>query len=175
MSTDPILVLSLCGMIMALIAVRLTFRYSPNPRAALFSPTVFAACGELIGISSGMIWWSDKTGRVDIDKGMTVVACGGFLGAMIGAIAMIHYPSMKQGKTTVFLLMMMFLGGCIGAPIGWLAGHEPVAGDFETNADFELATARLTSSRMIWGTAIGSGIGLLVGLSEVLFRRRGVT
>jgi membrane protein CcdC involved in cytochrome C biogenesis len=159
----------------ALIAIRLTFRNAPSPRDALFTPPVFAACGALIGISIGMLWAADREGRVVIEKGMLALVCGTSLGALAGVGAQTVYQRLNRGKAAVFVLVMMLVGGSIGAPIGWVVGSltEPSAGQFDLAGDFEHYRQRWWASRMMWGTAIGSGVGLLLGLPEVVFRRRG--
>jgi len=51
--------------------------------------------------------------------------------------------------------------------LGWIAGYEGA----RNSDEFEVFSTR----RMMWGIAFGSGVGLLLGLSEVLLRRRGAT
>ena len=166
MSNDDVKILTpiLLATIAALVAIRLTFRNAANARAAMFSPAVFAICGALIGISIGMIWLSDREGRVEIGYGFLMVFCGASLGFMLGAVAKNVYSKLNRGKATAFVLVTMLLGGSIGAPIGWLVG-EIKDGPFE----------EFRTSGMVRGTTIGSLVGLLLGLSEVLFRRRGTT
>jgi hypothetical protein len=169
MSTSDVCILTpiLLATIAALIVIRLTFRNAATARDALITPAVFAVCGALIGISIGMIWLADREGRVTIEKGVLVLGCGASLGALAGVGAKKVYPRLKWGKAAGFVLVTMVLGGSIGAPIGWLAGNMGARKVYEIE--------ELSTSRMMWGIAIGSGVGFLLGLSEVLFRRRGAT
>ena len=160
MSTDPILVLSLIGMIAALVAIRLTFRNAASVRDAVMSPAVFAVCGALIGISVGMIWLSDREGRVTIDKGMLLLFCGASLGALVGAGARNVYPRLNRSKTATLVIVMMLLGASVGSPLGWIVGSMD-----------EMHDQGIRIHKMLLGLAIGSSIGLSLGLFEVSFRR----
>lgn len=177
MSIDPILALTLLAAIAALFAIRLTFRNAATARDALFTPTVFAICGGLIGIAVGMIWLADREGRVTIDKGAMLLTGGICLGSLAGAGARNVYSRLNRGKAAAFVLMMMLLGGSIGAPIGWLAGAGGAGGasNYELKSDYEHALKELSRQRMLWGILFGSGIGLFLGFTELLFRRRGAT
>lgn len=173
MSTELILVLSMAGMIAALVAMRLTFRNAANVRDAVISPTVFAVCGALIAISIGMIWLSDSDGRVTIDKGMVRVVLGTCLGAWVGAGARNIYLRVDRGKIAAFLLVTTILAGSIGTTIGWLFGEVGGQNGWIVRPNDSQEEYRMIG--MTWGLAIGSGIGVVFGLSEVVFHRRGAT
>ena len=162
MSTDPILVFSLIGMFVALVVIHLTFRNALNAREALFTPAVFAACGALTGISIGMIGLSDREGRVTIDKGILLVVCGTILGALAGAGAKQVYSRLNRGRVFAFVLMMTLIGGSIGSPLGWIKGSLD-----------DMHEDGIRSHAMLLGVAAGSGIGLILGLFEVILHRRG--
>ncbi|HXD85424.1 MAG TPA: hypothetical protein VN641_02950 [Urbifossiella sp.] len=112
-----------------------------------------------------MIFLSDPEGRVMIDQGMLMVVGGGMLGAAIGVLARSQYLRMKRGQRIACLAMMTFLGACVAAPIGWLSGNVGAKTSYELK--------KRSADRMGWGIALGSGIGLFLGLPEVLIRRRG--
>jgi len=169
MDTAGILIPVLSGAVAALIGIRLTFRRAATARDALLTPLVFAICGGLVGISSGMIWVADREGRVTIEKGMAFLICGATAGAMVGGVARNYCLRMNRGKATISVLVVAILGGSIGAPLGWIEG------DVESRMNGEFEREQLSASRMMWGAVIGSCVGLLVGLSETLLRRRGVT
>lgn len=179
MSTDDasVLIPTLFATIAALVVIRLTFRHAATARDALISPAVFAACGGLIGISVGMIWFSNQDGRVVIEDGFRLLMCGSILGVVAGVGARRIYSRLKRGRSAAYILAMMLLVGSIGAPVGWIAGEAtaPRAGEWTDAADYDYDLKLWRASRMRWGIAIGSGVGLLVGLSDVVFRRRGAT
>jgi hypothetical protein len=168
MSHDDITILTpiLLMALGALIVTRLTFRNAGPALGAIITPPVFAVIGGLVGISAGMIWLSDSEGRVTIDKGILVLLCGSAAGAVIGVGARVVYCKLRRGKTVAIVLVVMLLGACIGAPIGWLVVDISTKGAHD---------GRICLSGMARGVAIGSAIGLLLGLPEVLFRRGGVT
>ena len=165
MSTDTIEILTpiLLGAIAVVVAVRWTFRNASTAHDALISPPVFAICGSSIGISFGMVWFADQEGRVVIEKGMLGLVGGGFLGMMAGAAAKDRYARLKRGKAAAFVLTMVLLGGSIGAPIGWLVGNVTAIG---------IDREQVSIDRMMRGIAIGSGVGLLLAMSDLVFRMR---
>jgi hypothetical protein len=158
----PVLIAAATGVA----AVRFTFRFSSSARAALFSPVVFAVCGALIGISLGMLFLSDEEQRVDIGQGMLMVLGGSLAGAAIGALATELHPRMQRGQAAASVFMLMVLGGCVAAPIGWISGS---VGD---RTLYELK--KQSEERMGWGFITGMAIGGLSALPEILVRRRGV-
>lgn len=172
MSIDDatILALVLTPVIGGVIAIHLLFRHSASNREAVITPQVFAIIGGLIGISVGMIWFADREselGRVDINTGAVVLIVGASFGSLLGVGAKRVYSGIGHTRTAFFLLTLALLGGSIGAPIGWIAGSlNP-----QSREEFE----QLSTSRMLWGTAIGAGIGLVFGLSDMVFQRRGAT
>ena len=167
MSIDDIwiLTLSLGSAIGGVIAIHATFRHAGPTRDAVITPPVFAVVGGLIGISIGMIWLSDTAGNVKLETGVPLLIGGLFFGAVAGAGLKAIYSRMGRGKAVVFILVVTILAGRIGAPIGWVAGFITEFGYRE----------QVSVSRMMWGAIIGAGVGFLLGLSEVLFRRRGAT
>lgn len=172
MSSDDaaILTFTVGPAIAGVIAIRLLFRHSATTGAAVVTPQVFAIIGGLVGMAVGMVLFHDREselGRVDIAIGALALICGLIVGSLLGSGASRLYSRLNRGRTALFLLTVTFLGGSIGAPIGWLAGSlNP-----QTQAELE----QLTTGRMMWGTAIGSGVGLILGLTEIVFRRRGAT
>jgi hypothetical protein len=52
--------------------------------------------------------------------------------------------------------------------MGWFAGQIPAANDYHPDAGFRAVTEQVSQRRMVWGVAIGSGIGLSLGLLDLL-------
>lgn len=179
MSIDTIQILTpiLIVAIVALIVVRLTFSTAARVGDALVTPIVFVVIGALIGISSGMIWLVDQDGRVTIDKGVLLVVCGAPLGLLAGVIAQRVYSRLHRSKATAFVLVVMLLSGSIGASLGWIMGGGSAgsAAGYETADEYKHDLEQWSTSGMMDGVLIGSGIGFLLGLSEVLLHRRRAT
>jgi hypothetical protein len=169
MSHDDVCILTpiLLAAITALIVIRQTFRSTSTARDAVVTPPGFAVIGGLAGISVGMIWLSDDTGRVVIEKGVPALLCGIVVGTAVGFGAREVYSRLRQGKAFVYVLVVTLLGASIGAPVGWLAGSTRARNVYEHQ--------QMSMSGMMWGIVIGSGVGFLVGLPEVLFRRSEAT
>lgn len=179
MSSDDVVILTLtvgpaiCGVI----AIRLLFRHSATTGTAVVTPQVFAIIGGLVGISFGMVFFADPNGRVVIETGSFFLVGGICLGAWVGAVARKTYARMNRGRSAVFILVVTLLGGSIGAPIGWIVGdiNAPRAVSYDTIEGYYRARDQISASRMMLGSAIGSGVGFLLGLTEIAFRRRGAT
>ena len=156
----PLLLIATLG---TLLIVRMSFKHADSPRTALVSPTVFALCGGLIGITVGMLSSEDKEGRVPLERGAPFLFCGAGLGAAIGIAAMRGYKRFSRVRSVVFVLTMVFLTGSIGGPAAWVVGL------FVTTDSLEFVETNGT--RMSWGIAIASSVGFAIGISHVFLRR----
>jgi hypothetical protein len=156
------------------IVMHLHFKNAPNVRVALVSPPVFAIAGCLIGISVGMMWlWDDTTttwtGRIHIEQGVVHALAGAAVGGLVGMGVKAIFARLPKTRIVAAVLTLMILAASIGAPIGWLYGDvlRHRAAD-----DATVEAVQSTRSGMIWGSAIGCVVGLVLGLSEAYFGGR---
>jgi hypothetical protein len=154
--------------IVGAIGFRIHFRHASTLGDAVVTPPVFAVCGTLVGISIGMIWFQlgPNSGRVPLETSCPIAFLGASVGALTGVWARHIYQRLQRGKTIAILLVVTLLAGSIGAPSGWIIG------DLTPKED---AHEQLRTSWMVGGLVIGSGIGFLLGLSELVLRRKGLT
>jgi hypothetical protein len=152
------------GTLTLLAVIHRTFLRASSPRDAIVTPEVYAICGALVGISTGMIWLVDNNGRVALEKGFLALACGACVGAVAGGVTREYYSKLSRGKVAIFLLSMAVLGGSVSAPIGWISGD--VAATVAGNPN----RAELCASRMLISILFGATIALLLAIQDLLKR-----